>query len=63
MFTDYVKTALSIVTASVGAFRILLPYLKPYIMLLGAFGYFVLWNGGVVLGKQEGCYLYHRIHS
>lgn len=43
---------MSIVTASVGAFKILLPYLKPYIILLGAFGYFVLWNGGVVLGEQ-----------
>ncbi|KAI4277625.1 MAG: hypothetical protein L6R38_005408 [Xanthoria sp. 2 TBL-2021] len=52
-FEDYVKTALSIVTASVGAIGILLPYLKPYIILLGAFGYFVLWNGGVVLGDKE----------
>ena len=24
----------------------------PYIFLLSVFGYFVLWNGGVVLGKR-----------
>lgn len=48
---DYVKTILSIVVASAGSFRELLHHLMPYIFLLGVFGYFVLWNGGVVLGK------------
>lgn len=50
---DYVKTVLSVATACAGGFRKLLHHLIPYIILLGLFGYFVLWNGGVVLGRQE----------
>ncbi|KAL8849334.1 MAG: hypothetical protein Q9221_005685 [Calogaya cf. arnoldii] len=53
LFEDYVATAVSIVAASVGAFRRLLPHLYPYILMLGCFGFFVLWNGGVVLGDKE----------
>ncbi|KAL8909534.1 MAG: hypothetical protein Q9171_005013 [Xanthocarpia ochracea] len=52
-FGDYVKTVFSIVAAATGSFKILIPYLKPYLIMLGAFGYFVIWNGGVVLGDKE----------
>ncbi|KAL8665675.1 MAG: hypothetical protein Q9168_007643 [Polycauliona sp. 1 TL-2023] len=52
-FEDYVKTALSIIIATVACSGSLLPHLKPYLILLGAFGYFVLWNEGVVLGDKE----------
>ncbi|KAI4231896.1 MAG: hypothetical protein LQ352_008379 [Teloschistes flavicans] len=50
-FSDYVKTALSLVTATLAQLPQLFRFLKPYLIILGAFGWFVLWNEGVVLGK------------
>ncbi|KAL9601423.1 MAG: hypothetical protein Q9219_002489 [cf. Caloplaca sp. 3 TL-2023] len=51
-FEDYVKFTLSLVAASISVFSELLPYLKSYLSILGAFGFFVLWNEGVVLGDK-----------
>ena len=48
---DYVKSALSIVVASLSDPRMVVRVLWPYLTLLGAFGSFIIWNGGVVLGK------------
>ncbi|KAL8797647.1 MAG: hypothetical protein Q9182_007150 [Xanthomendoza sp. 2 TL-2023] len=50
---DSVKTTLSIVIATLKSFTVLYPYLKPYLVILGAFGFFVVWNQGVVLGDKE----------
>ncbi|KAL8972373.1 MAG: hypothetical protein Q9197_002799 [Variospora fuerteventurae] len=49
----YIKFAVSVVPASVAEFSQLYPLLKPYIGILCAFGFFVLWNEGVVLGDRE----------
>ncbi|KAL8682515.1 MAG: hypothetical protein Q9186_001462 [Xanthomendoza sp. 1 TL-2023] len=52
-FEDSVKTTLSIIVASLKSFTVLYPYLKPYLVILGAFGLFVVWNQGVVLGLSS----------
>ncbi|KAL8771058.1 MAG: hypothetical protein Q9209_003477 [Squamulea sp. 1 TL-2023] len=52
-FGDYVGTMLLLVVAAVGRFRVLIRRLKSYLLLLGTFGCFVIWNGGVVLGDKE----------
>ncbi|KAL8785685.1 MAG: hypothetical protein Q9213_003244 [Squamulea squamosa] len=52
-FGDYFGTTLMLVVAAVGRYRVLIHRLKFYLILLGAFGYFVIWNGGVVLGDKE----------
>lgn len=49
---DYMKTIVSIVFVAVGNLSKLVRPLVPCIFLLGAFGGFVFWNGGVVLGKS-----------
>ncbi|GIJ98613.1 glucosyltransferase [Aspergillus viridinutans] len=52
-FSDYIKTSISL--ASVGL-RNLFPVIGsivPYLVILAAFGGFVLWNNGVVLGHKE----------
>jgi len=48
--TDYIKTGISLASATLANLRRLLPLLLPYLSLLFAFTIFVLWNGGVVLG-------------
>ena len=50
---DYLKTAVSLPVVVLANLRMLLLPLLPYILLLGAFAIFVVWNGGVVLGKQR----------
>ncbi|KAI4123916.1 MAG: hypothetical protein LQ338_005063 [Usnochroma carphineum] len=50
---DYIKFALSLVAASITGFFQLLPFMRSYLCILGAFGFFVLWNEGVVLGDKE----------
>ncbi|KAL8957455.1 MAG: hypothetical protein Q9193_005275 [Seirophora villosa] len=52
-FEDYIKFAVSVVGASIADFSLLYPSLKPYLGILGAFGFFVVWNEGVVLGDKE----------
>ncbi|WEW59707.1 glucosyltransferase [Emydomyces testavorans] len=49
--TDYLKACLSIGIMAVANIHIMLIALLPYLVLLGAFGLFVLWNGSVVLGQ------------
>lgn len=44
---------LSVVVASLSNPRMVMRILWPYLILLGAFGSFILWNGGVVLGKPS----------
>lgn len=48
---DYIKSALSISIASISQLPKSLTSLAPYILLLCIFSAFVIWNGGVVLGK------------
>lgn len=50
IFLDYLKSALSIVIASLSLLQTIISSLIPQLILLGAFGGFILWNGGVVLG-------------
>ncbi|KAL8735114.1 MAG: hypothetical protein Q9166_000990 [cf. Caloplaca sp. 2 TL-2023] len=52
-FEDYIKSTLSIVTATVRGYTRLFSYLNHYLVPLGAFGFFVIWNEGVVLGDKE----------
>lgn len=49
---DYMKTIVSIVIVAVGNLSKPIRPLVPCIFLLAAFGGFVFWNGGVVLGKK-----------
>ncbi|KAL8923030.1 MAG: hypothetical protein Q9208_004842 [Pyrenodesmia sp. 3 TL-2023] len=50
---DYFKVGLSLVVASAKESFQLFPHLKPYLSILGAFGFFLIWNDGVVLGDKE----------
>ncbi|MCJ1404774.1 glucosyltransferase [Xylographa trunciseda] len=50
---DYFKTGVSLIVASLANMQRLALPLAPYLSLLGGFGGFVLWNGGVVLGDKE----------
>ncbi|KAL9575976.1 MAG: hypothetical protein Q9212_007504, partial [Teloschistes hypoglaucus] len=52
-FCDYIKTALSLAAAALAQFPQLFRSLKPYLIILSAFGWFVLWNEGVVMGDKE----------
>ncbi|KAI4178339.1 MAG: hypothetical protein LQ346_007482 [Caloplaca aetnensis] len=52
-FEDYIKFGLSLLSVSVKEIYQLFPHLKPYFGILAAFGFFVVWNGGVVLGDKE----------
>ncbi|KGO57190.1 Glycosyltransferase, ALG10 [Penicillium expansum] len=50
---DYLKTAISLATVGLKQPFSLLVSLIPHILVLAAFGAFVLWNNGVVLGHKE----------
>lgn len=50
---DYVKTALSLATVGLRRPFALLASVIPHLIVLGAFGAFVLWNNGVVLGENS----------
>ncbi|KAJ5780328.1 CAZyme family GT59 [Penicillium paradoxum] len=50
---DYFKTAVSLATIGLQKPFSLLVSLIPHIIVLAAFGAFVLWNDGVVLGHKE----------
>lgn len=49
---DYLKTAISLAIGTAANLNAVLASLIPYVFFLTAFGGFVLWNGGVVLGKK-----------
>ncbi|KAF9893844.1 hypothetical protein FE257_010014 [Aspergillus nanangensis] len=50
---DYFKTAISLGAAVLGNLGQIIVSLMPYLAILAAFGGFVLWNNGVVLGHKE----------
>ncbi|CAI7676889.1 unnamed protein product, partial [Penicillium pancosmium] len=50
---DYFKTALSLAAASLRNPFSIVASIIPHIIIMGAFGGFVLWNEGVVLGHKE----------
>ncbi|KAE8160312.1 DIE2/ALG10 family-domain-containing protein [Aspergillus tamarii] len=50
---DYFKTALSLCSAVLGNLGQVAISSIPYVVILAAFGGFVLWNNGVVLGHKE----------
>ncbi|KAI4194010.1 MAG: hypothetical protein LQ350_008035 [Teloschistes chrysophthalmus] len=52
-FGDYIMTALSLAVATLAQLPQLLRILKPYLIVLSAFAWFVLWNEGVVMGDKE----------
>ncbi|KAI9783507.1 MAG: glucosyltransferase [Geoglossum umbratile] len=52
-FEDYLKATLSLFLAALGNIRPVLLTTIPYLALLGTFGAFTLWNGGVVLGDKS----------
>lgn len=53
---DYFKTAVSLASVGLRKPFSLLVSIIPHIIVLGAFGGFVLWNNGVVLGKSDLLY-------
>ncbi|PGH12874.1 hypothetical protein AJ79_03974 [Helicocarpus griseus UAMH5409] len=50
---DYLKTLVSLGISALAHLIPIIAALIPYLFFLGAFGLFVLWNGGVVLGHKE----------
>ncbi|KAE8372422.1 DIE2/ALG10 family-domain-containing protein [Aspergillus bertholletiae] len=50
---DYFRTTLSLCAATLGNLGQVVVSSSPYIVILAAFGGFVLWNNGVVLGHKE----------
>ncbi|ODH36723.1 hypothetical protein ACO22_02735 [Paracoccidioides brasiliensis] len=52
-FQDYLKTLVSLGTSAVAHIAQVIIALLPYLLFLGAFGLFVIWNGCVVLGDKE----------
>lgn len=50
IYLDYLKSGLSIAIAASSSLGTVLGFLVPHLFLLGAFGAFVIWNQGVVLG-------------
>ena len=50
---DYVKTAVSLSIAALSSAPSVLLSVFPYVTILAAFGGFVLWNQGVVLGECQ----------
>ncbi|OJD24857.1 hypothetical protein ACJ73_03777 [Blastomyces percursus] len=52
-FEDYLKTLVSLGVSTLAHIIPIIKALLPYFVFLGAFGLFVLWNGGVVLGHKE----------
>ena len=53
IFTDFVTTSVSLIRCALSAVPQLLLDLWPHLSLLGLFGAFVFWNGGVVLGDKS----------
>lgn len=51
--SDYIKTAISLAAVALRRPFSLLASLVPHLVVLGAFGAFVLWNNGVVLGQHN----------
>ncbi|CAL5869684.1 uncharacterized protein PFLUO_LOCUS3914 [Penicillium psychrofluorescens] len=51
--TDYFKTAVSLAAASLKQPFSVVASIIPHLAILGAFGAFVLWNNGVVLGHKD----------
>jgi alpha-1,2-glucosyltransferase len=49
---DYFKTAVSLAAVGLRKPVAIIVSLIPHIIVLGAFGAFVFWNNGVVLGKR-----------
>lgn len=60
---DYFKTTVSLATTSLNNLPRVLVSVVPHILILAAFGGFILWNNGVVLGKslQRGCCMQWRL--
>ncbi|KAL4943320.1 hypothetical protein BDV06DRAFT_211172 [Aspergillus oleicola] len=52
-FADYFKTAISLCSVALNNLGTIITSLVPYLLVLAAFGAFVLWNGSVVLGHKE----------
>ncbi|KAF2233934.1 glycosyltransferase family 59 protein [Viridothelium virens] len=52
-FIDFLKTPLTLVLAAARNPVIIVGAVWPYIFLVGLFGTFVVWNGGVVLGDKS----------
>ncbi|KAL2815698.1 phospholipase D/nuclease [Aspergillus granulosus] len=50
---DYLKTAISLCSVALNNLGSVISSLVPYLIILAAFGTFVLWNGSVVLGHKE----------
>lgn len=50
---DYFKTAVSFAINGLTNVRLALVSVIPYVTILAAFGIFVLWNNGVVLGELQ----------
>lgn len=50
---DYFKTGASFAVVALRNPFSVVASIIPHIMILGAFGAFVLWNNGVVLGKTR----------
>lgn len=48
---DYFKTAVSLATTALSNLPRVFVSVTPHVLILAAFGGFVLWNNGVVLGK------------
>lgn len=49
---DYFRAAISLGAAILGHLGRSIVALTPYLIILAAFGGFVLWNGSVVLGMS-----------
>lgn len=60
---DYFKTSVSLATTALNNLPRILVSVVPHILILAAFGGFILWNNGVVLGKslQRGCCMQWRL--
>ncbi|KAL8818735.1 MAG: hypothetical protein Q9191_007873, partial [Dirinaria sp. TL-2023a] len=52
-FQEYLMSGISLVIAVLLNLRIVFRAFRPFFLLLAAFGAFVMWNGGVVLGDKE----------
>lgn len=50
---DYFKTGLSLGCAALSQLPLVIASIFPHLLILAAFGGFVLWNGSVVLGHKE----------
>lgn len=48
---DFFKTTASLFVTALYNLPLIVVSTIPYLLILAAFGVFVLWNGGVVLGK------------